>query len=59
MVYHTAKKMADAQFKEQQHTGRKKSPEGSIHIDYIPPAKNESKGGSVKGGDYVDFEEVK
>ncbi len=36
----------------------KKSPDGSLNIDYVP--KNKSTGNKdIKGGDYVDFEEVK
>ena len=31
-------------------------PEGSIHVD---PNQKKDKRGTIKGGDYVDYEEVK
>jgi hypothetical protein len=35
----------------------RRPPEGSIHVD--PNAKKMNKKGGIKGGDYVDYEEVK
>jgi len=32
-------------------------PEGSIHVD--DPGKTPKRKGNIKGGDYVDYEEVK
>lgn len=32
-------------------------PKGKVHVDSAPP--REKKKGTIKGGDYVDFEEVK
>ena len=31
---------------------------GEVHVDYVPPATPDGKQG-FKGGEYVDFEEVK
>ncbi len=41
----------------QQQQQRKKSPEGSISIDYMPPQPKQ--GNADKLGDFVDYEEVK
>ncbi|UOQ97983.1 DUF4834 family protein [Hymenobacter sp. 5317J-9] len=32
---------------------------GQIHVDYVPPAAAKQKPNEFKGGEYVDFEEVK
>lgn len=34
-----------------------RGPEGSIHVDN--PGKTTKRKGTIKGGDYVDYEEVK
>lgn len=31
---------------------------GNVNVDYVPKDKNKPKG-SIRGGDYVDYEEVK
>jgi hypothetical protein len=36
----------------------KKKKVGNVNIDYMPDEKN-SKSGHIKGGDYIDYEEVK
>jgi hypothetical protein len=35
---------------------QQRKPEGSIHVDSVP---SKEKKGTIKGGDYVDYEEVK
>ena len=40
---------------QQSRTDRR--PDGKIHVDAQP--RKERKGSSIKGGDYIDFEEVK
>ena len=32
---------------------------GQIHVDYVPPAAAGPKPNEFRGGEYVDFEEVK
>ncbi|SHI32174.1 protein of unknown function [Hymenobacter daecheongensis DSM 21074] len=34
-------------------------PDGQIHVDFIPPKDKPRKPREFKGGDYVEFEEVK
>lgn len=44
----------------QQHTSQtqsKKAKGGNVNIDFVP--KDPKQGGQIKGGDYVDYEEVK
>lgn len=36
---------------------RPQRPEGRIDVDYVPPQKG--KGQDFKGGEYIDYEEVK
>lgn len=36
----------------------KKKKVGNVNIDYMPDEKK-SKSGNIKGGDYIDYEEVK
>ncbi len=36
----------------------KKKKVGNVNIDYVPDEDN-SKSGHIKGGDYIDYEEVK
>lgn len=42
---------------EQQAPQQRRRPEGSVNIDYMPPAQK--KGNSDNLGDFVDYEEVK
>lgn len=39
-------------------TGRKPR-DGNVHIDHVPKDDKKKKAGHYKGGEYVDFEEVK
>ena len=32
---------------------------GEVHVDYVPPTAESGRSGDFKGGEYVDFEEVK
>ena len=41
---------------QQRHQPRKPS-EGSINVDSMP--KKDKKSSTIKGGDYIDYEEVK
>jgi hypothetical protein len=52
--FYVAKKINEAQNRQNQsqYTSRK---DGKINVDYVPP-KNQER---FKGGDYVDYEEVK
>ena len=41
----------------QQNRTQHRKPDGSVHVDSAPG--KERKSSSIKGGDYVDYEEVK
>jgi hypothetical protein len=41
---------------QQNKNSQQRKPEGSIHVDSVP---KKEKRGDIKGGDYVDYEEVK
>jgi hypothetical protein len=41
----------------QQQQQRRRAPEGSVNIDYVPPQAK--KGNADKLGDFVEYEEVK
>jgi hypothetical protein len=41
----------------QQRQYQQRRPEGSVHVNGQP--KKEKRPGNIKGGDYVDYEEVK
>lgn len=45
-------KMQEKQYREQQQRSR----QGGVRVDNVPPDVNQSK---FKGGEYVDYEEVK
>jgi hypothetical protein len=34
-------------------------PEGKVRVDYVPPTQKPRRPENLKGGEYVDFEEVK
>jgi len=38
---------------------RKRAKGGNVNIDYVPGDKKKTKSGNFKGGDYIDYEEVK
>lgn len=59
MVIKSAQQMADNMHKQYQQQQQPRYPEGSIHVDHIPPAKNHKNGGSASKDEYIDFEEVK
>ncbi len=42
----------EREFRQQQQQGRQR--EGKVNVDYTPPQKE-----GYKGGDYIDYEEVK
>lgn len=55
-----------AQFQQRQYQSSQnyqqryqKPREGNINIDYIPKQKKEREEKSFKGGEYIDYEEVK
>jgi len=37
----------------------RKPSDGNVNIDYMPKDKKQRPQGDIKGGDYVDYEEVK
>jgi hypothetical protein len=41
----------------QQRQYQQRRPEGTVNVDAKP--KKEKRAGNIKGGDYVDYEEVK
>ena len=41
---------------QQNKNSQQRKPEGSIRVDSVP---KKEKRGDIKGGDYVDYEEVK
>ena len=44
----------------QYDTAQKKQPrDGNVHIDYIPEEGQDKEPKEYKGGDYIDYEEVK
>ena len=44
---------------QQQHQSRR-APDGSIHVDFVPKEeKRERSTEDFKGGEYVDYEEIK
>ncbi len=38
---------------------RKRARGGNVNIDYVPDDKKKTKSDSNKGGDYIDYEDVK
>jgi fructose-specific component phosphotransferase system IIB-like protein len=52
------KTLFGAAAQQQQRAHTKKPSDGKVQIDYAPN-KDEKSGKTFKGGDYVDFEEVK
>ena len=47
------------QYQRTQPQARKKAPNSNLNIDYSPKDGNDPKAKDYKGGDYVDYEEVK
>ncbi|WP_339925858.1 DUF4834 family protein [uncultured Cyclobacterium sp.] len=55
------KKFAD-QVKEahREETKRKTQPrDGNVNVDFVPKDKKNGSSGTITGGDYIDYEEVK
>lgn len=55
------KKFAD-QVKEAQReeTRRKNQPkDGNVNVDFVPGDRKKKSSGTINGGDYIDYEEVK
>ncbi|MDN3205212.1 DUF4834 family protein [Algoriphagus sp. C2-7] len=44
--------------KEQQRA-QNRNADGSINVDHIPPSQRKRRQKDIKGGEYVDYEEVK
>jgi len=55
------KKMQGSQSFQQSRTGyqHRRTTNGDVDIDYVPKNGNSKKPGEFKGGEYVDYEEVK
>ncbi|MEM6844820.1 MAG: DUF4834 family protein [Bacteroidota bacterium] len=49
------------EYRRQQKQGRSRQPNGDVNIDYIPEDQKKKQRSSqdFKGGDYVDYEEIK
>ncbi|AGA77042.1 DUF4834 family protein [Echinicola vietnamensis] len=45
--------------KEQEQAQRRANDDGDIHVDYVPKSYDERRSKDIKGGEYVDYEEVK
>ena len=41
------------------YTRNGQSSDGEVHVEYVPPREKPRKPTEFKGGEYVDFEEVK
>lgn len=50
------RQMVNEQKKYNSQSQNKQKPEGDIKVEYIPKDKNDNE---LKGGQYIDFEEVK
>jgi len=44
---------------EDKRNQRKRAKDSNLDIDYIPKDKKQNKTDNFKGGDYIDYEEVK
>jgi hypothetical protein len=44
---------------EDKRSQRKRAKNSNLDIDYVPEDKKQNKSGNFKGGDYIDYEEVK
>jgi len=45
--------------REQDRAQKHPNGKGEIHVDYIPKSYKERSAKDIKGGEYVDYEEVK
>jgi len=57
-LFGAAAQQAQQQQQQQQRAQTKKPSDGNVHIDYVPK-KEDKPSKNFKGGDFVDFEEVK
>jgi hypothetical protein len=57
-VVNKAQQQAQQQAGQQQRRQQSRRPEGSLHVDFIPPKDREAKAAD-KAGDFIDYEEVK
>lgn len=48
-----------SQNSSQNNYNRKKPTDGNVNIDYVPNGKKKKDKDEFKGGEYVDFEEIK
>ena len=44
---------------EDKRSNRKKAKNSNVDIDYMPDDKKQARSDKFKGGDYIDYEEVK
>ncbi len=56
-AYEQQKRTQEAQ--RQQYTTRRKAPNSNLNIDKSPEKERNKSGNDFKGGDYVDYEEIK
>lgn len=52
------KKAANQQPPPRGQQQQRRPPEGSVHIDYVPPKDKEARA-SDRAGDFIDYEDVK
>ncbi|WP_200974760.1 DUF4834 family protein [Echinicola sp. 20G] len=45
--------------REEERAQRSSKDEGEIHVDYVPKHYQERSSKDIRGGEYVDYEEVK
>ncbi len=43
---------------EDKRSQRKRAKNSNLDIDYVPEDKKHNRSGNIKGGDYIDYEEV-
>jgi hypothetical protein len=43
---------------EDKRSQRKRAKNSNLDIDYVPEDKKQNKSGNIKGGEYIDYEEV-
>lgn len=44
---------------EEKRSQRKRAKDSNVDIDYVPEDKKQNKTDNFKGGEYIDYEEVK
>ena len=43
---------------EDKRSQRKRAKNSNLDIDYVPEDKKQNRSGNIKGGEYIDYEEV-